>query len=144
MIKISIFLIFIFHIVDANLYQFYNFSMNPENSQPSGSINYNHIFFRKNYKSYALENKSYALENNNNNNFGKSITFSPLNDLCHNDFEKYNAKNCLKKYQDVSCKWWCIYDNCISPSKNTINYIHIPIKFNYFIIEKEFELPYAY
>ena len=97
MIKISIFLIFIFHIVDANLYQFYNFSMNPENSQPSGSINYNHIFFRKNYKSYALEN-------NNNNNFGKSITFSPLNDLCHNDFEKYNAKNCLKKYQNVSCK----------------------------------------
>ena len=137
MIKISILLIFIFHIVDANLYQFYNFSMNPENSQPSGSINYNHIFFRKNYKSYALEN-------NNNNNFGKSITFSPLNDLCHNDFEKYNAKNCLKKYQNVSCKWWCIYDNCISPSKNTINYIHIPIKFNYFIIEKEFELPYAY
>ena len=126
MIKISIFLIFIFHIVDANLYQFYNFSMNPENSQPSGSINYNHIFFRKNYKSYALEN---------NNNFGKSITFSTLNDLCHNDFEKY---------QNVSCKWWCIYDNCISPSKNTINYIHIPIKFNYFIIEKEFELPYAY
>ena len=115
MIKISIFLIFIFHIVDANLYQFYNFSMNPENSQPSGSINYNHIFFRKNYKSYALEN-------NNNNNFGKSITFSPLNDLCHNDFEKY---------QNVSCKWWCIYDNCISPSKNTINYI-------------PFELPYAY
>ena len=53
MIKISIFLIFIFHIVDANLYQFYNFSMNPENSQPSGSINYNHIFFRKNYKSYT-------------------------------------------------------------------------------------------
>ena len=135
MIKISIFLIFIFHIVDANLYQFYNFSMNPENSQPSGSINYNHIFFRKNYKSYALEN-------NNNNNFGKSITFSPLNDLCHNDFEKYNAKNCLKKYQNVSCKWWCIYDNCISPSKNTINYI--PIKFNYFIIRKEFELLYAY
>ena len=58
MIKISIFLIFIFHIVDANLYQFYNFSMNPENSQPSGSINYNHIFFRKNYKSYALENNN--------------------------------------------------------------------------------------
>ena len=53
MIKISIFLIFIFHIVDANLYQFYNFSMNPKNYQPSGSINYNHIFFRKNYKSYA-------------------------------------------------------------------------------------------
>ena len=48
MIKISIFLIFIFHIVDANLYQFYNFSMNPKNYQPSGSINYNHIFFRKN------------------------------------------------------------------------------------------------
>ena len=34
-----------------------------------------------------------------------------------------------------------IYDNCISPSKNTINYI--PIKFNYLVIEKEFELPYA-
>ena len=47
MIKISIFLIFIFHIVDANLYQFYNFGMNPENSQPSGSINYNHIFLEK-------------------------------------------------------------------------------------------------
>ena len=132
MIKISIFLIFIFHIVDANLYQFYNFSMNPENSQPSGSINYNHIFFRKNYKSYALEN-------NNNNNFGKSITFSPLNDLCHNDFEKYNAKNCLKKYQNVSCKWWCIYDNCISPSKNTINYIPFEIH-SYFLPYHESEL----
>ena len=47
MIKISIFLIFIFHIVDANLYQFYNFSMNPENSQPSGSINYNIFLLEK-------------------------------------------------------------------------------------------------
>ena len=47
MIKISIFLIFIFHIVDANLYQFYNFGMNPENSQPSGSINYNIFLLEK-------------------------------------------------------------------------------------------------
>jgi len=53
MIKISIFLIFMYQIVDANLLQFYNFSMNPELSQPSGSINYNNILFIKNNKRYT-------------------------------------------------------------------------------------------
>ena len=130
MIKISIFLIFIFHIVDANLYQFYNFSMNPENSQPSGSINYNHILFRKNYKSYTTF--KFEIEKISNNNFGNNFVFSPLNNLCHNSFEKNITINCLKKYPNL---WWCIYENCISLSR---------YKFNNFIIEKQFELPFAH
>ena len=130
MIKISIFLIFIFHIVDANLYQFYNFSMNPENSQPSGSINYNHILFRKNYKSYTTF--KFEIEKISNNNFGNNFVFSQLNDLCHNSFEKNITINCLKKYPN---QWWCIYENCISLSR---------YKFNNFIIEKQFELPFAH
>ena len=106
-----------------NTYQMYNFSINPIESQPSGSINSNHIFFRKN-KKY----QKYQIKKNNNIDFGKKITFSLLNDLCYNDFEKNNVINCLKKYPN---EWWCIYDNCISPSKNSIIYI-------------QFELPYAY
>ena len=36
--------------INANTYQMYNFSINPTESQPSGSINSNYIFFRKNKK----------------------------------------------------------------------------------------------
>jgi hypothetical protein len=135
MIKYQFLLIFIFHIVDANLYQFYNFSMNPELSQPSGSINYNNILFIKNNKRYT----TFEIEKISSNNFGINIHYSPLNDFCHNNFEKNSAINCLKKYPN---QWWCIYENCISSSINQIKYY--PILFNEFIIKKEFELPYAY
>ena len=115
MIKISIFLIFMYQIVDANLLQFYNFSMNPELSQPSGSINYNNILFIKNNKRYT----TFKTEKISSNNFEINIHYLHLNDLCHNNFE-----------------------NCISSSINQIKYY--PILFNEFIIKKEFELPYAY
>ena len=130
MIKISIFLIFMYQIVDANLLQFYNFSMNPELSQPSGSINYNNILFIKNNKRYTTF--EFEIEKISNNNFGNNFRFSPLNDFCHNSFEKNITINCLKKYPN---QWWCIYENCISPSR---------YKFNNFIIEKQFELPFAH
>jgi len=115
-----------YQIVDANLLQFYNFSMNPELSQPSGSINYNNILFIKNNKRYTTF--EFEIEKISSNNF----RFSPLNDLCHNSFEKNITINCLKKYPN---QWWCIYENCISPSR---------YKFNNFIIEKQFELPFAH
>jgi hypothetical protein len=80
MIKISIFLIFMYQIVDANLLQFYNFSMNPELSQPSGSINYNTILLIKNNKRYTtFEIEKISSNDLCHNNFG----FSPLNDFCH-------------------------------------------------------------
>jgi len=115
-----------YQIVDANLLQFYNFSMNPELSQPSGSINYNNILLIKNNKRYTTF--EFEIEKISNNNFG----FSPLNDFCHNSFEKNITINCLKKYPN---QWWCIYENCISLSR---------YKFNNFIIEKQFELPFAH
>ena len=126
MMKLLIFLIFICQIVDANLLQFYNFSMNPELSQPSGSINYNNILFIKNNKRYTTF--QFKIEKISDNNFG----FSPLNDLCHNSFEKNITINCLKKYLNQGR---CIYENCISHSR---------YKFNNFIIEKQFELPFAH
>ena len=55
---------------------------------------------------------------------------SYLNDLCHNNFEKNSAINCLK-YQN---RRWCIYENCISSLRNQIKYY--PILFNEFIIKK--------
>ena len=142
MIKILIFLIFMYQIVDANLLQFYNFSMNPELSQPSGSINYNNILFIKNSKRYTtFEIEKISSNDLCHNSFGFSplndlchnnFGFSPLNDFCHNSFEKNITINCLKKYPN---QWWCIYENCISLSR---------YKFNNFIIEKQFELPFAH
>ena len=134
-IKKSIFfIILLYQIVDVNLLQFYNFSMNPELSQPSDRINYNNILFKKHHKKYT----TFEIEKISSNNFGNNFRFSPVNDLCHNNFEKNNTINCLKKYPN---EWWCIYKNCISPSRNQIKYY--PIKFNEFIIKKEFELPFA-
>lgn len=130
MIKKLIFLIVIFQVVYADLLQFYNFSCIPQDYQPFGSINSNHIFFRKTYKAYSIEPFKKIV---NNNDFGKSFTFSPINDLCKNDFEKSNAIYCLQKYPNAS---FCIYDYCI---RNTVTYIG----FNEFIIKKEFELPFA-
>ena len=80
----------------------YGFSKNPENYQPSGSIqdkylmeNPQIIFYRANYKRHT----NFALENSDNNkklDFGQTFTFSPLNDLCNSEFGKNNAKFCLK------------------------------------------------
>ena len=65
--------------------------------QPSGNINCTHFLFKK-------------------------VTYRASTDFCKNSFEKNNAKNCLIKYPD---NWWCIYENCISPSKNTEHIIKI-------------------
>lgn len=131
-IKISIFfIILLYQIVNADtLYQFTNFSMKPSDYQPSGNI----IMFKKHYKKFT----TFEIEKISNNNFGNNFRFSPVNDLCHNNFENNNTINCLKKYPN---EWWCIYENCISLSRNKIKYY--PIKFNEFIIKKEFELPFA-
>ena len=85
----------------------YEFSKNPENYQPSGSIqdkylmeNPQIIFYKTNYKRHT----NFALENSDNNNkmldFGQTFTFSPLNDLCNSEFEKDNAKLCLKYHHN--------------------------------------------
>ena len=49
--------------------------------------------------------------------------------------------NVLKKYPN---EWWCIYDNCISPSKNSIIYIQFELPYANSINYIQFELPYAY
>jgi len=81
MIKYQFLLIFIYQIADAKLHQFYNFSMNPELSQPSDSINYNNILFIKNNKRFT----TFEIEKISSNNFGINIHHSHLNDLCHNN-----------------------------------------------------------
>ena len=114
----------------------YEFSKNPENYQPSGSIqdkylmeNPQIIFYKTNYKRHT----NFALENSDNNkklDFGQTFTFSPLNDFCNTDFEKDNAKLCLKYHPN---NWDCIHENCISLSRAVPHYISIvlpPIYYN--------------
>jgi len=106
----------------------YEFSKNPENYQPSGSIqdkylmeNPQIIFYKTNYKrhtNFALE----TLDNNKKLDFGQTFTFSPLNDFCNSEFEKDNAKLCLKYHHN---NWDCIYENCISLSRTIPHYINI-------------------
>ena len=57
-------------------------------------------------------------------------TFSPLNDFCNSEFEKDNAKFCLKYHHN---NWDCIYKSCISLSRAVPHYISIvlpPIYYN--------------
>ena len=104
----------------------YEFSKNPESYQPSGSIQDNYftqhlqIKYNKIYKRHT----NFALETSNNKqlNFGQAFTFSPLDDFCKTDFEKDNAKVCLKYHPN---NWNCIYDNCISLSRTIPHYIKI-------------------
>ena len=110
----------------------YEFSKNPENYQPSGSIqdklmeNLQIITFKKIYKRHT----NFALENSDNykkSDFGKTFTFSPLNDNCKTDFEKETAKLCLKYHPN---DWWCIYESCISLSRTIPHYIMIHIYYS--------------
>lgn len=84
--------------------------------------------FRKDYNNF----KPFYLKKNNvsdncythnkivSHAFGQTFSFSPINDLCSDDFSKKNAINCLEKYPD---EWWCIYDNCISYSRPIESFI---------------------
>ena len=70
-----------------------------------------------------------------NSGFGKTFTFSPLNDNCKTDFEKETAKLCLKYHPNAGWHdlWWCIYESCISLSRTIPHYIKIvlpPIYYN--------------
>ena len=120
----SIFIIFIVNVYGDNI--LYEFSKHPENYQPSGSIqdklmeNLQIITFKKIYKRHT----NFALETSNNKklNFGQTFTFSPLDDLCNSEFEKDNAKVCLKYHPN---NWNCIYNNCISLSRAVPHYISI-------------------
>jgi len=107
----------------------FEFSKNPENYfiqafQPMGAfkmlknpvISFNKIY--KKHTNFALE----YLDNNKKSDFGKTFTFSPLDDLCDTNFEKENAKLCFKYHLN---NWDCIYDNCISPSRTIPYYIKI-------------------
>ena len=125
--RLLLYSIFITHVIafDNLLYEF---SKNPENYQPSGSIqdkylmeNPQIIFYKKMYKRHT----NFALENSDNNkksNFGQTFTFSPLDDVCDTYFEKDNAKLCLKHHPN---NWDCIYENCISLSRAVPHYISI-------------------
>jgi hypothetical protein len=94
------------------------------------------IFLISIIKNYAYDIQyNFMLENlqptyNQNSDFGKTFTLSPLNDLCHNNFEKENAKGCLTNNLD---DWNCIYNYCISSSRPQLYYITItlpPIYYN--------------
>ena len=113
----------------------YEFSKNSEDYQPSGSIqgkylmeNPQIIVYKTNYKRHT----NFALENSDNkkSDFSQTFTFSPSNDFCNTDFEKDNAKLCLKHHPN---NWDCIYENCISLSRAVPHYISIilpPIYYN--------------
>ena len=120
----SIFIISIVKVYGDNI--LYEFSKHPESYQSSGSIqdklmeNLQIITFKKIYKRHT----NFALETSNNKqlNFGQAFTFSPLNDFCNSEFEKDNAKVCLKYHPN---NWNCIIDNCISLSRTIPHYIKI-------------------
>ena len=70
------------------------------------------------------------MDNNKKSDFGQTFTFSPLDDFCDINFEKDNAKFCLKYHHN---NWDCIYENCISLSRAVPHYISIvlpPIYYN--------------
>jgi len=120
----SIFIISIVKVYGDNI--LYEFSKHPESYQPSGSIQDNYftqhlqIKYNKIYKRHT----NFALEPSNNKklNFGQTFTFSPLDDFCNSEFEKYNAKFCLKYHPN---NWNCIINNCISLSRTIPHYIKI-------------------
>ena len=97
--------------------------------QPTHKIFNPVISFKKIYKrhtNFALE----KLDNNKKSDFGQTFTFSPLDDFCDTNFEKDNAKFCLKYHHN---NWDCIYENCISLSRAVPHYISIvlpPIYYN--------------
>jgi len=112
----------------------YEFSKNPQAFQPMGvfkELRNPVISFKKIYKrhtNFALENSDNS--DNKKSDFGQTFTFSPLNDFCNTDFEKDNAKLCLKHHPN---NWDCIYENCISLSRAVPHYISIilpPIYYN--------------
>jgi hypothetical protein len=120
--------------LNINLYES---SKNPENYfiqvfQPMGvfkELRNIRTLYKKIYKkhtNFALE----TLDNNKKLDFGQTFTFSSLNDLCNSEFEKDNAKFCLKYHPN---NWNCIYNNCISLSRTIPHYINIvlpPIYYN--------------
>ena len=120
----SFFIIFIVNVYGDNI--LYEFSKHHESYQSSGSIqdklmeNLQIITFKKIYKRHT----NFALENSDNKklDFGQTFTFSPLNDFCNSEFEKDNAKVCLKYHPN---NWNCIIDNCISLSRTIPHYIKI-------------------
>ena len=97
--------------------ELYNFSMDVEDVQPTGHI----TFFKKTYKPCVIE-KTKQIEYSvlpsaynvarvfdGDMSFGKTIKFSPLNDFCNSEYEKNNAKICLKKYPN---DWNYLYEYC--------------------------------
>ena len=118
----------------TNANELFEFSKYPESYQPSGSIQDNYLmenpqvtFYKTKYKRHT----DFTLETSDNNNiFGKTFTFTPLNVFCNSEFEKDNAKLCFTYHP---YDWNCIYDNCISLSRTIPHYIKIvlpPIYYN--------------
>jgi len=115
-------------VFDNSLYKFHK---DLKNYQPSGSSYENSLndspimFYKEKYGRYT----DFTLKklDNKKSDFGKIFSFSPLNDYCNSDFEKENAKLCIKHYPN---DWNCVYENCISLSRTTpyhINIILMPI-----------------
>ena len=128
---------------DANLY---NLSMDVENVQPSGHL----TFFKKTYKPFVIEKTKpieYSILPSSYNvarvvdgyhSFGKTIKFSPLNDICDSDYEKNNAKSCLKKYPD---DWDCLYEYCISLSRPIGSFITFQLP-SFINISEGYKIPF--
>jgi len=133
--KLSLYSIFIISIVKVygdNI--LYELSKHPESYQSSGSIQDNYftqhpqIKYNKIYKRHI----NFTLETSTNKqlNFGQAFTFPPLDDFCNSEFEKDNAKVCLKYHPN---NWNCIYNNCISLPRTIPDYTSLvlpPININ--------------
>jgi hypothetical protein len=110
----KIFVIFLFIDLCYCKYLF-EFIKYPQSYQPNRSIQ--DKFLLKNPQ--ITFNKIYK-----RHNFGEIFTFSPLNDLCNDEYNKNLAKKCLK---NSPTNWWCIYDAYISPSRPKFHYVKITL-----------------
>lgn len=105
----------------------FEFSKFPESYQPNKSIQDKfllknpQITFNKIYKrhtNFALEKK----DKNKSPTFGETYSFSPLNDLCDDEYNKNFAEKCLK---NSPTNWWCIMK--LSPSRPKFHYVKITL-----------------
>lgn len=89
----------------------------------SNNINFKNIKYKK-HTNFAIESINNIDNDNDNDIFGKSFKYSPINNNCKSIFEKNMAIKCLKLYPD---NFECIYNYCISPSKPQPYYINITL-----------------
>lgn len=114
-------LVFVLSITNAKFLEHNNYFKQLENIKNNFLTNNPQItFFKKVFKKHTKISIEANYINSDYSDFGKTFTFSPLDDLCNTGFEKNIAKLCLKYHPS---NWNCVYDNCVSLSREIPYYV---------------------